>query len=111
MATWTIAPSFAAQLDEKPRVLRARFGDGYEQRVGDGINLRPRVWSLRFAARTPTERDAVLAALRAENGITAFDWTDPLGFTGKWICEEWSTALENAASNTVTAVFRQVFDF
>lgn len=108
MATWTIPPSYAAQLEEKPRVLTAQFGDSYSQRVGDGINIRMRRWSLTFAARTPTERNAILAALQAENGITAFDWTDPLGLTGKWICAEWSGSLDNAASNTVTAVFQQV---
>lgn len=109
MTTWIIAPSFAAQLQEKPRVLTAGFGDGYEQRVADGINVRPRVWNLTFGARTTTERDAILTALRAENGITSFTWTDPLGYTGKFVCSEWNTSIENAAANTVTATFREVF--
>jgi len=108
MATWTIAPSFSAQLDEEPRVLASQFGDGYTQRVGDGINISLRKWSLRFDARTSTERDAILAALRAENGITSFDWTDPLGYTGKWVCKKWSTILNNAASSSVGAVFEEV---
>ena len=36
----------------EPRVLSARFGDGYEMRVVDGINNLPRQWGLTFNNRT-----------------------------------------------------------
>lgn len=110
MATFTIAPDFSAQLTEQPRVLRAQFGDGYEQRVGDGINIRPARWALRFSARSTAERDALLAFFRADNGITAFDWTPPGGVAGKFVCREWNLTLDNAAVSTITATFDQVFE-
>lgn len=109
MATFNIAPDFASQLTETPRVLSSSFGDGYQQRVGDGINIRPQVWNLKFSVRTNAERDAILAFLRAENGITSFDWTPPGGSAGKYLCSEWSWTPDNAATNTVIATFRQVF--
>ena len=110
MATFTIAPSFSSSVAEQPRVLMSKFGDGYEQRIGDGINIRPQEWSLTFANRTNAERDAILAFLRAENGVTSFDWTPPGGAAGKFVCPQWQVSLENAVTSTVTATFRQVFE-
>ncbi|MCE2910216.1 MAG: phage tail protein [Burkholderiaceae bacterium] len=109
MATFTIAPDFSSPMSKQPRVLTAQFGDGYQQRVGDGINIAPEEWSLRFSTRTPAERDAILAFLEARNGVESFDWTSPRGTVGKFICPTWSYTPDNAATNTVTATFRQVF--
>lgn len=110
MATFTTAPNFGAQLTVKPRVLTSQFGDGYSQRVADGINARPESWALTFSARTNSERDTILAFLEARNGVESFDWTSPRGTVGKWICSEWGYVPDNAATNTVTATFTQVFD-
>jgi phage-related protein len=109
MATFTTPPDFASQLTESPRVLEAQFGDAYMQRIGDGINIRPQVWQLKFSVRTNAERDTILAFLRAENGITSFDWTPPGGTAGKYICKEWNYTPDSAATNTITATFSQVF--
>lgn len=110
MAAFTVSPDFGAQLNKKPRVLTAQFGDGYIQRVGDGINIAPEEWSLTFSARTSTERDTILAFFVARNGIEAFDWTSPSGTVGKFICPEWAYTPVTAASNTITAKFKQVFE-
>ena len=32
----------------RQRVLTAKFGDGYEQRVGDGVNLKEESFSISF---------------------------------------------------------------
>lgn len=110
MATFTIAPDFGAALTTKPRVRMAQFGDGYQQRVGDGINIRAESWQLTFSARTASERDTILSFLQARNGVESFDWTSPFGTTGKWVCAEWSGSANNAVTNTVTAKFDQVFE-
>jgi phage-related protein len=110
MATFTTAVDFGAQLSEKPRVLTAQFGDGYQQRLGDGINIAPEEWQLTFSARTAAERDTILAFLSARNGVESFDWTSPAGTVGKFVCPEWSYVPNKAVANTVTALFRQVFE-
>lgn len=46
-----------AALSNKPRVLKAQFGDGYELRVKDGINNTPRAWSIAFNNRTNDDID------------------------------------------------------
>jgi phage-related protein len=111
MAVFTFAPSYGAQLEEAPRVRSVRFGDGYEQRQADGINVRPQVWSLTFANRTPTEIDSIVTFLRTEGGVTYFTWTPPRQVTAlKFICRKWQRQIVAGGIDTLTAVFEQVFD-
>lgn len=105
--TFTYAPDFGATLTEKPRVLSARFGDGYSQEVGDGINVRLKSWSLTFGTRTDAEVAPILAFLRARNGIEGFNWTDPDGYTGVFICREWQRVPVRSGINSVTATFEE----
>lgn len=107
MATFTIAPDFGASLTAKPRVNEAGYGDGYTQRLADGINALGEEWQLTFSARTAAERDAILAFLKARNGTEPFDWTSPSGTVGRFVCPEWGYSPINAASNTITAKFVQ----
>ena len=110
MATFTYTPSFTADLEERPNVQRIQFGDGYEQRVAFGINTQPKNWSLQFNNRTDAERDTILTFLRARGAVESFDWTDPNGYAGKWICSEWQTSQVSCNFNNITATFRQVFE-
>jgi phage-related protein len=110
MATFTIPCDYASQATIKPRVLTAQFGDGYGQRVADGLLTQFEIWTLNFSRRTPAEWDALLAFLEARNGVEAFDWTSPLGTVGKWICTEWTLSPETAAIGAATAKFERVWD-
>jgi phage-related protein len=106
--SWT--PSYTPQLLRKPRVLQASFGDGYVQRVADGINNNPASWALKFSGRTQSEASAILAFFDALAGVGAFSWTDPNGFAGKWICQEYGSTRTTPLSYEVTATFVQVYD-
>jgi len=110
MATFTYTPSFTADLEEQPIVRSVRFGDGYEQRLAYGLNTQPKKWSLTFLNRTDTERDNILGFLRARGGVESFDWTDPAGYAGKWVCKAWNNSLVNCNFNNITATFEEVFE-
>jgi len=110
MANFTYTPSFQVDLEEAPRVRTVQFGDGYEHRLEFGRNTQPKKWSLQFLNRDDTERDGILAFLRARGGAESFDWIDSTGYAGKWVCQEWRTSLLNCNNNTITAVFREVFE-
>jgi len=110
MATFTYTPDLAAQVQVKPRVLTAKFGDGYEQRTADGINIRPREWGLTFNTRTDAEIAPIIAFLESSNGISAFDWTPPAGSTGKWVCENWIQTIVAKGVNNLSATFREVWE-
>ena len=112
MSTFTWVASFGAAKKVAPRVRKAAFGDGYEQRVGDGLHTQLRVWTLPFNNRSQTDADAIEAFLIASAGVTAFDWTDCDGHAGKWICDEWSRSKVESPSaarlHSISATFREV---
>ena len=111
MATFTWTPSFAARASYKPRVRVARFGDGYEQRQADGLNVRAAVWSLTFDNRDNTEAAALLAFLQSRNAVEAFDWTPPYEASAiRVVCREWSKSIPLYNSTTISAQFEQVFE-
>jgi phage-related protein len=108
MSTFTYSPAPGATLTAQPRVRTATFGDGYSQRVADGINTRPRIWSLTFT-RATSDIDAIDAFLVARNGVESFDWTPPKGAAGKWICKSWSQNVIANTAQSITANFEEVF--
>lgn len=111
MSTFTFTPDFGASVEVKPRVRVVRFGDGYEQRVGDGINTKPQNWSLRFSNRDDAEAAAIVSFLDARGGFEAFNWTPLLASTPiRVVCREWNRSIDRHNLNTVTATFEQVFE-
>jgi phage-related protein len=108
MSTFTWSPAPGATENVIPRVKAAPFGDGYEQRVGDGINNQPRSWSLTFLG--PTARtDAIAAFLKATDGVVSFDWTPPSGPAGKFVCRSWSRGVPALVVQSITATFTEVY--
>jgi len=108
MSTFTWTVDYGANNEVKPNVLKAVFGEGYEQRTSNGINTMPRSWTLGFT-KSPSDIDAIEAFLETAAGVTSFDWTPPRGSSGKWLCEEWKRGIPNAAFDTLDAKFREVF--
>lgn len=105
--TWPVASGERAELT--PRVRVARFGDGYEQRVGDGINRLARRWSIRLAASQTVVNQAD-AFLRGLGGVQSFAWTALDGQPGRWVCRAWSIAYGPADGAELTATFEEVFE-
>lgn len=105
--------SWAPQTAEKktqPRVRVARMGEGYEQRVGDGINTMPALWSLTWSSDKATI-DAIEAYLVTAAGVTSFLWTPPGEATQiRVVCREWSrTQQQGLKVAQMAAEFQQVF--
>ena len=108
MVEFTWAPSHPASVDRMPKVKTARFGDGYEQRQADGLNNNLAVWNLVFSHRDSTEAAAIEAFLSARGGVERFEWTDPDGNDGAYICRKWTKSYPNGTSRTINAVFEEV---
>lgn len=109
MSTFTWPPSWGARMTVKPAVLEARFGDGYQQRVGDGINAMPRSWSVSFSQPIQVI-DEIEDFLRAAHGVSAFNWTPPRGGAGLFICQQWDRGDQSPSVNTLSATFVEVFE-
>lgn len=111
MATFTYTPDFGAQAQIRPRVRAVAFGDGYEQRQGDGINTQPQVWTLQWQNRDNSETGAIKSFLAARAGVEAFDWTPPNEAAAiKVVCREWQVSTVRFNLNNVSATFTQVFE-
>lgn len=107
MSTFTWSPQ-TANKTVTPRMRAASFGDGYVQRTADGINYKSREWSLTFV-RPKAEIDAIESFIET-NAAVAFDWTDPDGLVGRWICESWSRSPQGSiVAASLSATFRQAF--
>lgn len=108
------SPSYTPELTQNTNVTTVSFGDGYQQRLHKGINVAPRRWTLVFKNRSNTDRNNILSffqnAAKGNNGKNSFDWTDPYGYSGKFICTQWRIKQPSFDNNTISTTFQQVFE-
>jgi len=110
VSDFNYSPSFPPKVSYQPRVTEATFGDGYSQRVGDGINTNPQSWSLTFAGIDNATADAIVSFLSGKAAVTSFTWTPPGGTEIRVICKTWQRIRPTSTHSTVTATFDQVFE-
>lgn len=107
--TFTWVPTVAGLSgDATLKVRRAQFGDGYDQRVADGLNNRSSTYQLQFI-RDAATISAILAFLDAHAGATAFYWTPLLRPQSLFTCEKYSEPVKDGNAYTITATFDQTF--
>jgi phage-related protein len=76
-----------------PTIHVASFGDGYEQRIANGINNLAQSMSLSFTTRPKAEIDDLVAFFESLGGVSKFRLTidDSNGAeTIKVVCKSWS---------------------
>ncbi len=112
MARFDWAESSSTRLDEEARVAESRFGDGYAQRAPAGLNSLDESWSVNLRAVSRSAGDEIIAFFRTHRGVTPFDWTPPFtSVSGRWVCKRWTrTALDEADTSDITAVFERVYE-
>ena len=108
MAEFTYCPFLGANVTKTPRVRVAQFGDGYMQRVGDGINNTPRQWQLQFKG-SQSYIEEVDLFLSTAGGADSFDWQPSTGADGKWICSSWSVSAGGKNNWSLSATFTEVY--
>ena len=109
--TFTYKPSKTFTSSSKPRVITSQFGDGYSQRVGQGINRITREWALVFKSRSIIDANAIETFFSARAGVEGFLWNPPgESTTYSVICTEWSRSYDSSISATIQAKFVQIFD-
>ena len=102
--------------NNKPRVIKIQFGDGYEQRVQEGINNITQSFSVSFNNRPKAEIDDIMAFLDNKAGTTAFDFTYPdtnasgNERTVKVVCEDYTQTYSFDDFYSCTATFRRVYE-
>ncbi len=92
-----------------PSINKTQYGDGYSQRVADGINPITRSFDLSFSDYKENDIAAIVAFLDAHVG-KSFLWTPPFGGEGYYTCDE-GYSYNNVGGKvyTLTATFTQVY--
>lgn len=94
--------------DTTLRARKAQFGDGYAQRVADGLNNRQSTYYLRFVGKAD-KIAAILEFLDAHAGATSFYWTPLLRPQGLFVCEKYTEPTKDGDVYTMTAQFEETF--
>ena len=113
MITFTppIAPSPGTKSKPEIKLLKADFGDGYTQVVRDGLNHIRQVQTLVWERLLPDQAEIILAFLVERGGDQAFLYAVGAGPVRKWTCEEWEHSYTSGGTRSITATFRQNFNF
>ena len=103
-------PSYNSNAKFSPRVKTLKFGDGYEQRLRDGINNNLIRMDLRFEGRTLQESAAIMHFLETRNGVEAFLFVPPAPYNSqrKFKCSDWDHSLQFFNNHSISAVFEEV---
>ena len=112
----------------QPRVLLSQFGDGYSQRLIDGINPLAETINVSFKTRDKGEIDHIISFFESKGGVTAFTFTvnqqyyaspgvtsetdvtssDELAL--KVICSSWNKTHDFGDYWSATATFTRVYE-
>ena len=111
-----VAPDRGFTKQTKPSILRAKFGDGYEQRKINGINNMVETYNLSFSNRPNTETDDLEAFFIEQAGVSKFTFTIPDSNEGtgekdiKVICTEWSKSHTQTGATSLNAKLSRVYE-
>lgn len=107
--TFTWKGVYTARKTVEPLVRVIKFGDGYEQRQGQGINRQPRSFTLKFPYPIAVA-DEIDAFLRARGGLQAFNYTHPGQSAGIFVCRKWERENVTHGFDEITATFEEVYE-
>lgn len=101
----------------KHRVLTASFGDGYEQRVLDGINTKNDSFNISYNNRTSEDINLIAAFFDNKAG-KSFNFTVTDTFSGgnlsnttmKVVCEEYNISYMRENFHSLTCTLRRVYE-
>ena len=112
MATFPITnPVYNTRINARPKVNTLSFGDGFEQRLTEGLNQNPLSVNLTFEL-SQTDADTAITFLnaRVEDGAS-FDYTLPSETSSrKFVCTSFPRSIPFINRVTLSCVFREVFE-
>jgi phage-related protein len=106
--TFNWCPKIDATSAPEYRTRSSKFGDGYEQVVGDGINNRVDSWSLTFVVDKAAALE-IKSFLDRHGNFRSFLWTPPLGELSFWRAAAPAVSPNGAGIFTLTTTFTQSF--
>lgn len=111
-----VVPDKGQKRNNKPRVFVANFGDGYEQRIANGINSLEQTIDVAFTTRPKADIDDIVAFFKSKGGVTNFNFTLSDSNAGgseetiKVVCDTWDQTWVYDDYYTLNAQFRRVYE-
>lgn len=92
------------------RVLEAKFGDGYDQSAGDGINAEESEYSLVWTDLSVSDFETIRDFFVALGGYQTFDYTLPNHSTSyKWKAKSFSETYQKGNKKGLTVNIKRTF--
>ena len=110
--TFPIAnPIYNTRIDAQPKVNVLSFGDGFEQRLTEGLNQNPLSVNLVFElSQTDANTAITFLNARVESGAS-FDYTLPSESSSrKFVCTSFPRTIPFLNRVRLSCVFREVFE-
>ena len=105
-----IMPSPGTGRRWKSNILKAEFGDGYNQSSPAGLNHLRRTVELRWNVLLDDQAESIVAFFVAQGAVRPFLYHVPRDAAPmKWTCEEWTDDVDDAGFRKVTATLVQSF--
>ena len=110
----TKTPDKGLRRKTTPRVLVSKFGDGYEQRIANGINTLEEEYNVVYKTRPLAEISVVAQFLEDTKGVSNFQFNVPNDSGGetaiKAVCPTFSTSYDYDQYYTLTATIKRVYE-
>ena len=107
--------SYNTQINNKPRIRYNQFGNGYQQRIPDGININLVEFDSTFENRAELETVSILHFLAERNGQQSFVYNLPTiyskssnNLSTRFICAEWTPSYVSYNNYTINCKFIEV---
>ena len=108
-------PSYNSKINNRPRVKINQFGNGYQQRISDGLNTSLIEFTLNFDNRSEKETVSILHFLQQMNGKQSFIYNLPTIYSKSssnlntmFICPEWAANFISYNNYSIEASFLEV---
>ena len=112
----TVVPDKGFGLSNAPRVHVSTFGDGYEHRIADGINITPQMFQVSFANRPKAEIDDIVDFFETKGAVSSFSFVVSDTNSGsnertvKVICSQWTQNWSYDNFYNLSATFRRIYE-
>lgn len=108
-------PSYNSIVNSEPKVVKVQFGNGYQQRIPDGLNTSLVEFNLTFENRSELETVSILHFLKQRNGQESFIYNLPTiyskssdNLSTRFICPEWGSSYISYNNYTIDCKFIEV---
>tara|TARA_R100000773_G_scaffold4375_2_gene4980 strand:+ start:3231 stop:3584 length:354 start_codon:yes stop_codon:yes gene_type:complete len=105
-------PDYGLSIENNPKINTISFGDGFEQRLTEGLNQNPRKLTLTFKNITETESDTLINFINARvTNADSFVYTPPNDVVGNFVVDsQYKKTINYSNRATVNVTFREVFE-